>query len=309
MKFMLKDWPDMISILQSHFNGSPVSRTVWLMLILGLMGLPSICLAWQSDRPTHRSPLPGDPDFEQQIPQVFTHVYRIGNFYIMGTDQRPRETDRPDRTGEEVVLEAVRLFSSLLDTDADGQVDHPELLNTMGENFAFAIGADRTLRPIEEQLDRKTGHYIISMKTDIWPFFPDWDGTGFRVKRLDSSMWRPRRMSALWEECFHVYTEAWNRHTDDWSFGKDGLLGRAMAADIEAGAYDILEPNRLEGRDYDWNTAVDECVHQVWVIQKGGQTAALTEPQQQVLKFMQQTKGFAMDMNKDYPKPLAVRVR
>ena len=87
------------------------------------------------------------------------------------------------------------------------------------------------------------------------------------------------------------------------------LLGLAMTADIEAGAYDILEPNRLEGRDYDWNTAVDECVHQVWVIKKGSQTAAMTEPRQQFLKFMQQTQGFAMDMNKDYPKPLAVRVR
>ena len=30
---------------------------------------------------------------------------------------------RRDRTGEEVVLQAVHLFSSLIDTDADGQVD------------------------------------------------------------------------------------------------------------------------------------------------------------------------------------------
>ena len=286
-----------------------MSRVVWLMAGVALTTLSSTTMAIQEDHETHHSTLPGDAAFEQQIPPVFTHVYRIGNFYIMGTDQRPRETDRRDRTGEEVVLQAVRLFSSLLDSDADGQVDQPELLKTMGENFAFAIGADRTLRPIEDKLDRQTGHYIISMKTDIWPFFPDWDGTGFQVKRLDSSMWRPRRMSALWEECFHVYTEGWNRHSDKWSFGKQGPLGQAMAADIQAGHYDIREQNRIERGDYDWNTAVNEYVHQVWVLQKGGQTAALTEPQKRVLEFMRQTKGFAMDMDKDYQKPLAVRVR
>jgi len=299
----------MHSTWRSMSNRRLMSRVVWLMAGVALTTLSSTSMALQGNPQTVPSSLPGDPDFEKQIPPVFTHVYRIGNFYIMGTDQRPRETDRRDRTGEEVVQQAGRLFSSLLDADADGQVDQPELLKTMGENFAFAIGADRTLRPIEDKLDRQTGHYIISMKTDIWPFFPDWDGTGFRVKRLESSMWRPRRMSALWEECFHVYTEAWNRRTDDWSFGKDGLLGRAMAADIEAGAYDIREQNRIERGDYDWNTAVNEYVHQVWVLQKGGQTDALTEPQKRVLKFMQQTKGFAMDMDKDYQKPLAVRVR
>ena len=296
-------------MMNSVSNNRTIAPVIWPTLILVLSLLTSTGLAVQDDPSPQRSPLPGNAEFERQIPPVFTQVYRIGNFYIMGTDQRPRETDRRDRTGEEVILQAVRLFSSLLDTDADGQVDHPELLKTMGEKFAFAIGYDRTLRPIEEQLDRETGHYIISMKTDIWPFFPDWDGTGFRVKRLDSSMWRPRRMSALWEECFHVYTEAWNRHAEEWSFERDSLLGRAMAADIAAGHYDIQEQNRMEGGDYDWNTAVNEYVHQVWVIQKGSQTDALTKPQQKVLQFMQQTKGFAMDMTKDYPKPLAVRVR
>ena len=296
-------------MMNSVSNNRTIAPVIWPTLILVLSLLTSTGLAVQDDPSPQRSPLPGNAEFERQIPPVFTHVYRIGNFYIMGTDQRPRETDRRDRTGEEVVLQAVHLFSSLIDTDADGQVDQPELLKTMGEKFAFAIGYDRTLRPIEEQLDRETGHYIISMKTDIWPFFPDWDGTGFRVKRLDSSMWRPRRMSALWEECFHVYTEAWNRHSDEWSFDRDSLLGQAMATDIAAGHYDIQEQNRMEGGDYDWNTAVNEYVHQVWVIRKGDQTDALTKPQQKVLQFMQQTKGFAMDMTKDDRKPMAVRVR
>lgn len=292
-----------------RFGGSTNTSVLLLVLCAMLTALSSNSLARQVSSEPPPLTGTGDAAFESQIPDRFTHVYRIGQFYIMGTDQRPSETDRRDRTGQQVVLEAVRLFSSLLDADADGQIDHPELLATMGKRFAFAIGYDRTLRPIEEQLDQKTGHYIISMKTDIWPFFPDWEGTGFKVERLKSSMWRPRQMSALWEECFHVYTEAWNRYSKDWSFGKNGPLGRAMAADIKAGDYDIQEQNRMEGGDYDWNTAVNEYVHQIWVIQKGGQTACLTKPQQQVLKFMQKTKGFAMDMDKDYEGPIAVRVR
>ena len=253
--------------------------------------------------------LVGTPAFEAQIPQIFSHVYRIGNFYIMGTDQRPRNTDRPDRTGEEVVLQAVRLFSSLLDANGDGTVDQPKLLTTMGQNFAFAIGADQTLRPIEETLDRETGRYVISMKTDIWPFYPDWNGNGFQLSRLDSSLWRPDKMNALWEECFHVYTESWSLHAGQWSFGKRGLLGSAMASDIKTGDYDIQEQHQLEHGDYDWNTAVNEYVHQIWVIQKGGQEEVLTKPQQKVLEFMRDSRGFSMDINKDYSGALAVKVR
>ncbi|MEE3371499.1 MAG: hypothetical protein VX346_19360 [Planctomycetota bacterium] len=253
--------------------------------------------------------LVGDPGFEAQIPNLFPHVYRIGNFYIMGTDQRPRNTDSPDRTGEEVVLQAVRLFSSLLDTNGDGTVDQPKLLTTMGQNFAFAIGADQTLRPVEETLDQQTGRYVISMKTDIWPYFPHWNGQGFKLRRLASSLWRPDQMNALWEECFHAYTESWNIHLNRWSFDKKGVLGRAMAADIKAGDYDIQEQNRLEEGDYDWNTAVNEYVHQIWVVQKGGQDKVLTQPQQNVLSFMRNISGFAMDMNKDYTESLAVKVR
>ena len=253
--------------------------------------------------------LAGDPAFEARIPRLFPHVYRIGNFYIMGTDQRPQVTDRPDRTGKEVVLQAVRLFSSLLDTDGNGTVDQPKLLKTMGQNFAFAIGPDERLRPVEETLDQQTGRYVISMKTDIWPFFPDWNGRGFKLSALASSLWRPDEMNALWEECFHVYTESWNLHLNRWSFDKQGILGRAMAADIKAGDYDIQEQNHLEEGDYDWNTAVNEYVHQIWVVHKGGQDKVLTEPQQHVLSFIRNIPGFAMDMNKDYTQSLAVKVR
>lgn len=250
-----------------------------------------------------------DSQLESLIPARFTHVYRIGEFYILGTDERPRDTDKDSRTGEEVVIQAVRLFCSLLDADRDGKVDQPELLREMGEHFAFAVGSERSLRSVEELLDERAGRYVISMKTDIWPFYPEWNGNGFGLRRLNSSMWRPLEMSALWEECFHVYTESWRVVSKRWRFDKRGLLGAAMAEDIKNGDYDIQRQNRLEGGDYDWETAVNEYVHQIWVIQSGGHESVLTSPQKRVLEFMRSHKGFPMTMSKDAPISLAVRVR
>ena len=91
----------------------------------------------------------GNPKLEACIPARFKYVYRIGDFYILGTDERPRESDRNDRQGKEVVLQAVRLFGSFLDANEDGKVDDPKLLKSLGDNFAFAIGSDRRLRPVE----------------------------------------------------------------------------------------------------------------------------------------------------------------
>lgn len=250
-----------------------------------------------------------DSRLESLIPAKFTHVYRVGDFYILGTDEKPLDTDKSSRTGEEVVIQAVRLFCSLLDADGDGEVDHPELLKEMGEHFAFAVGSDRSLRSIEELLDAKAGRYVISMKTDIWPFLPEWNGKGFRVLRLNTSMWRPAQMNALWEECFHVYTETWRVSSKRWRFDKRGLLGMGMAEDIKNGQYEIQRQNRLEGGDYDWETAVNEYVHQIWVIQNGGHENVLTPAQKRVLEFMRSHKGFPMTMNKDAPMSIAVRVR
>lgn len=251
----------------------------------------------------------GDPALEQILKDEFAHVYRIGGFYIAGTDERPRETDRRDRSGEEVVLQAVKLFSSLLDPDEDGRVDNRELLDNLGRHFVFASGAHRSLEPLEESIDRRTGRYVMSMKTDIWPFFPDYEGQGIRLEALTTSLWRPEAMNAVWEECFHTVTEAYNRHREDWSFGREGLLGRAMQADIDAGAYDISEQNRLEGGHYDWNTAVNEYVHQIWLVNQGGAAHVLTGPQTQVLDHMKASPGFPMAVNKDYPRNLAQRIK
>lgn len=253
--------------------------------------------------------LPGNPHLEAQIPEQFTHVYRIGGFYIMGTDEAPRETDRRDRTGEEVVEQAVRLFTSLLDTNQDGAVDDPVLLENLSEQFVFAIGYESSLSPFEDEFDRQTGRYVMAMKTDIWPFFPEWRGRGFSLTSINTSLWRPRSMNALWEECFHTVTEAYNRHRSEWSFAPEGVFGRSMQADIDAQAYDIMEQNRLEGGHYDWSTAVNEYIHQIWLVNQAGQADVLTAAQNAVLDVMKTTPGFPMGLDKDVEGSLAVRVR
>ena len=78
---------------------------------------------------------------------------------------------------------------------------------------------------------------------------------------------------------------------------------------IKNGQYDIKRQNRLEGGDYDWETAVNEYVHQIWVIQNGGHENVLTPAQKRVLEFMRSHRGFPMTMDKDAPMSIAVRVR
>ncbi len=251
----------------------------------------------------------GNPKLESCIPAKFKYVYRIGDFYILGTDERPRESDRDTRRGEEVVLQAVRLFGSFLDSNEDGKVDDPKLLQSLGENFAFAVGSDRRLRPVEELIERKTGRYVISMKTDIWPFFPNWTGSGFQFNGFKDSMWRPDSMNALWEECFHTITEGYRCCDEEWDFGKKSRLGLLMAEDIAAGNYDIEKQNKMEGGDYDWATAVNEYVHQIWLVNQAGKSDVLTKPQKQVLKLLQSTPGFPMKVNPNYSLDMAIRVR
>ena len=82
-----------------------------------------------------------------------------------------------------------------------------------------------------------------------------------------------------------------------------------MAEDIAAGDYDIEKQNKMEGGDYDWATAVNEYVHQIWLVNQAGNSGVLTNPQKQVLDFMQSTRGFPMKVNPNYSLDIAVRVR
>ena len=267
--------------------------------------------------------LPGaNPELERRLLQDFNTVYRIGPFYIASTDEIPRETGGTRVDYVDAVVEmAVQLFSSFLDQDEDGAVDHPPLLDALGEGFLFAIGYDRTLRPLEERYERDFGLYVMSMKTDIWPFIPGYDGTyhhvtnrtPFRVgiERLTTSLWRPTPFNALWEEVFHTITEAYRspggaaaRGNSDWSFDRRrSVLGQNLAEAISRGsmAYDISEQNELEGGNYDFETAVNEYVHQIWLLNNGGRQDILSRHQIDVFRHMETTPGFPMTVNKRYP--------
>ena len=89
-------------------NQSPCD-SIWAQELAGQRGADSF------------SGYAGNSELEACISPKFNFVYRIGDFYILGTDERPRESDRDDRQGKEVVLQAVRLFGSFLDSNEDGK--------------------------------------------------------------------------------------------------------------------------------------------------------------------------------------------
>ena len=107
-------------------------------------------------------------------------------------------------------------------------------------------------------------------------------------------------MCAVWEETFHTITEAFNRlgRTEpqyaDWGFGEGSHLGCLMQADIDAGGYDTEEQNRAEGGEYDFETAVNEYVHQCWLVHYAGHKSLLTGPKAQVIQLMERTPGMPL---------------
>ena len=69
---------------------------------------------------------PAQALFEALLRPHFAHIYRIGGLYIVGTDEAPLETNQDEASGGEVVTQAVKLFSSLLDANEDGVIDDQE---------------------------------------------------------------------------------------------------------------------------------------------------------------------------------------
>lgn len=250
-----------------------------------------------------------DAALEAYLGQHFDYISRIGGFYIAGVDKPSLQPDNPGPSGKDIFDDAIVLFSSFLDQDEDGSVDNEQLLQSLATNFVFTINYESVLEPIETQIGSQFNRYAISMKTDVWPYVPSYTGKNLFFTGLRSSMWRPADFNALWEESFHTITEAYNRYESSWSFETGSVLSNFMKADIDAGQYDIEEQNTLEGGDYDWKTAVNEYVHQIWVIQFDAQTDLLNDSQKGVVEHMKQTTGFPMTVNTEYEKVLVVKVK
>jgi len=147
----------------------------------------------------------------------------------------------------------------------------------------------------------------MSMKTDIWPFNPGWTGDFGKdeLKCFNTSMWRPCDMCAVWEETFHTITEGYHKLASlnpsgqycDWLYTEASKLGGIMEEDIENDSYETEEQNQIECGCYDFETQVNEYVHQVWLSHYSGHDHKLNPYQSRVLNVMRDTRGFPLRLS------------
>ena len=239
-----------------------------------------------------------------------SYVHEINGFYIVSSDEIPTKEYGFNHTSIDIFNKVIKLFGSFLDQDNDGNIDQQYLQISTGlsENLAFVIGHRDFVDEITHKTERKYGVYGMGFFSDSWPYVPTYDGTGFLVNELNSSMWRPEHFDATWEETFHTITEAYNRIDDDFKFTKGAYLRELMDQDISNGTYDISEQNDLENGGYDSETAVNEYIHQIWQINFSGQADKLNIYQKKALEFMIM-KGVPMAVNPNYKFIIGERIK
>ncbi len=247
---------------------------------------------------------------ESYLQSKFSHVAKIQNFYIAAGNSAPLETDDPNATAKDIFEMSIRIFESLLDQNEDGVVDNPELLNSLAANLMFLIDHTDVTDIEEQKIQDRFGNYVMTMKSNIWPYMPDYhySDCGLGITELHTSLWRPNTYNALWEECFHTITEAQNRIRTDYSFEPNSIMGTYMQNDIDAGTYDISEQNNLENDGYDFNTGVNEYIHQVWLINLCGSANILNEYQMGILTHIENA-GTPLTINTNYDLELAKTVK
>ena len=238
------------------------------------------------------------------------YVHEINGFYIVASNEVPTKEHGFNHTSIDIFNKVIKLFGSFLDQDNDGNIDQKylQLSNGLSEKLAFVIGHRDFVDEITHKIERKYGVYGMGFFSDNWPYVPTYDGTGFVVNKLNSSMWRPEHFDATWEETFHTITEAFNRIDDDFKFSKVGYLRKLMDDDILDGTYDISKQNNLENGNYDKITAVNEYIHQIWQINFSGQSNVLNTHQKKVLDFMIK-KEVPITFNPNYELILGKRLK
>ena len=142
----------------------------------------------------------------------------------------------------------------------------------------------------------------MSMKTSCWLFNPEWTGIfgADEMKGFNTSRWRPHGQCATWEETFHTITEGYNKlaaiNPDgpyrNWLYTKGSVLGSIMDEDIRNESYNTEEQNKSEKGNYDFQTAVNEYLNQIWMANFSGHRNLLNHYQQSALNVMIETKGF-----------------
>lgn len=241
-----------------------------------------------------------------------TYMHEINGFYIVSNKQTPTvEPGTPKVTAYEVFNKSVQLFSSFLDQDNDGTIDEDKsTLNVaLKDHLVFVIGNQPFVDGISEGDIVNDNHlYAIGMFTDSWPYDATYNGRGWRIDQLNTSMWRPPQFNALWEEVFHTITEGINRYDPEFGYGSGSTLQTILAADIADNTYGLSQQNELENGHYDMNTAVNEYIHQIWMINFAGQNHALNDHQNEALSFIIE-HNVPMAVNTDYKLEIGTRVK
>jgi len=239
-----------------------------------------------------------------------SYVHEINGFYIVSSNEIPTKEHGFNHTSLDIFNKVVKLFSSFLDQNNDGEIDEEylQLSKGLSKNLAFVIGHRDFVDNLTLRTEMNYEIYGMGFFSDNWPYIPTYDGVGFKINKLNSSMWRPESFDATWEETFHTITEAFNRIDNDFKFSKEGYLRKLMDDDISDGTYDISEQNNLENGNYDKITAVNEYIHQIWEINFSGQSDVLNVHQKKALEFMVK-KGVPMIVNPNYEFILGNRLK
>ena len=238
------------------------------------------------------------------------YVHEINGFYIVASNEVPTKEYGFSPNSLDIFNKAIKLFGSFLDQNNDGNIDQKyiELSNGLSKNLAFVIGHRGFVDEVTENIETRYGIYGIGFFSDNWPYIPTYDGTGYLIDELNSSLWRPKYFDATWEETFHTITEAYNRIDNDFKFSEGAYLRKLMDDDILDGTYDISEQNDLENGDYDKITAVNEYLHQIWEINFSGQSDILNVHQKKALEFMIK-KEVPMNVKPNYKFILGKRLK
>ena len=249
---------------------------------------------------------PKTDTLESYLLSKFSHVAKIQSFYIAAGNSAPLETDDPNATAQDIFQMSIRIFESLLDQNEDGEVDNQDLLNSLSSNLMFLIDHTEVTDIEEEKIQNLFGNYVMTMKSNIWPYMPNfhYSDCDLEITELTTSLWRPSTYNALWEECFHTITEAQNRIIAEYSFEPNSIMGTYMQNDIDAGTYDISEQNDLENDGYDFNTGVNEYIHQIWLINLCESANILNEYQKGILTHIGNA-GTPLTINSNYDLELA----
>jgi len=239
-----------------------------------------------------------------------SYLHEINGFYIASSSEKPTEEHGVNTTADVIFEKSIRLFSSFLDQDNNGKLDdnYQQLSEGLAKYMTFILGHRNFVDEVSQVVQEKYDIYGMGFFSDSWPHELTYDGTGFSVNKLNSSMWRPEKFDAVWEETFHTLTEVYSRIDDDFKFTEGAKLRQYMEDDIVAGTYDISEQNTLENGNYDKVTAVNEYIHQIWVINFSGKSNILNEHQTKALNHMKE-RGVPMKVNPKYSMILGTKIK